>query len=271
MKNLSEHTIETPMGFIPKGLSSDEPSKGPALPEDFGEFDNFRDMMLLYTCAIREVNTKLENLDAELELTAERNPIQYITHRVKTPASIMKKMRRMGVPLTFQNVWDNLNDVAGVRVVCSYLEDIYELADVLLKQDDIRLIKRKDYIKNPKPSGYRSLHLVIETPVFLSEQKHMVRVEIQIRTIAMDFWASLEHQLRYKTDVEIPDSIRHDLTDIADDMFKTDLKMSQISRRIQRISRVKHEAQELAKKAKAAESGKAGADGADAGNGGSGQ
>ena len=253
MNALSDRNLEGPMGFIPKGLSSDEPSRQPELPEAFEHFDNFRDMMLLYSCAIREINTKLENLDAELELTGERNPIQYITHRVKTPASIMKKMRRMGVPLTFQNVWDNLNDVAGIRVVCSYLEDIYELADVLLKQDDIHLIKRKDYIENPKPSGYRSLHLVVETPVFLSEQKHMVRAEIQIRTIAMDFWASLEHQLRYKTDVEIPDSIRHDLTQIADDMFRTDLQMSQINRRIQRISRVKHEAQELAKKAQAAE------------------
>ena len=253
MKTLSDHTIETPMGFIPKGLSTDEPAPVPELPEDFEEFDNFRDMMLLYSCAIREVNTKLENLDAELEMTGERNPIQYITHRVKTPASIMKRMKRKGIPLTFQNVWENLNDVAGVRVVCSYLEDIYELADVLLKQDDIRLIRMNDYIKNPKPSGYRSLHLVIETPVFLSEQKHMVRVEIQIRTIAMDFWASLEHQLRYKTDIEIPESIRRDLNDIADDMFSTDLKMSQINRRIQRISRVKHEAQELARKAQEAE------------------
>ena len=127
MKTLSDHTIETPMGFIPKGLSTDEPAPVPELPEDFEEFDNFRDMMLLYSCAIRGVNTKLENLDAELEMTGERNPIQYITHRVKTPASIMKKMKRKGIPLTFQNVWENLNDVAGVRVVCSYLEETERL------------------------------------------------------------------------------------------------------------------------------------------------
>ena len=206
------------------------------VPEEFiDQFETFSSMMMLYNCAIREVNTKLENLNAEQELLGDRNPIQYILHRVKTPQSILNKMRRMDIPLTSDNIWENLADVAGIRVVCSYIEDIYRVADMLLAQDDVFLIVRKDYIVNPKPSGYRSLHLVIETPVYLSDKKHMVKVEIQIRTIAMDFWASLEHQLRYKAEVNVPESIRRDLNNIADDLYDTDLKMQDINRQIQEI------------------------------------
>jgi putative GTP pyrophosphokinase len=181
------------------------------------------------------VNTKLENLNQELEFTKERNPIQHIDHRIKNPRSIIEKIKRHQLELSVENVWNEISDVAGIRVVCSYIDDIYAIAEMLTRQDDIVLVRKKDYIKNPKESGYRSLHLIIETPVFLSEKKHYVKVEVQIRTIAMDFWASLEHQLRYKADVDIPDTIREKLRNSADQIYRTDLEMQDIYREIREI------------------------------------
>lgn len=207
------------------------------LPENFpASIEKYRKLMAVYECAIREVNTKLENLDKEMEIWGNRNPIQYISHRIKKPRSIMAKMKRKGLPVDTASIWENINDVAGMRVVCSYLEDIYAIADMLTRQDDVFLLERKDYIKNPKPSGYRSLHLIIETPVFFSNVKQMVKVEIQIRTIAMDFWASLEHQLRYKTGVDIPESIREELNRIAENIHHTDIEMQNINQQIQQLS-----------------------------------
>jgi putative GTP pyrophosphokinase len=213
-----------------------EKMKLPAIPEEFEEsFEKIKEVFTLYTCAIREVNTKLENLNQELEYTKERNPIQYIDYRIKNPQSILEKMRRNHLELSVENVWNEISDIAGIRVICSYIDDIYAIAEMLIKQDDIVLLREKDYIQNPKESGYRSLHLIIETPVFLSEKKHFVKVEVQIRTIAMDFWASLEHQLRYKADIDIPDEIRAKLKNSAAQIYQTDLEMQQIYREIRKI------------------------------------
>lgn len=164
--------------------------------------DPFKQLMSYYRCAIMEIETKFRVLDVQLSLNRENNPIESIKTRLKSPESIFEKLQRRNLPLTLSAIEDNLNDIAGVRVICSFPEDIYSLADALLRQDDITLIERKDYIQNPKPNGYRSLHLIVEVPIFLRNETKRMRVEVQLRTIAMDFWASLEHKLRYKKGLE---------------------------------------------------------------------
>lgn len=160
--------------------------------------DKFRRLMSYYKCAIMEVETKFRVLDEQFSSRHERNPIDTIKSRLKSPESILEKLRRKGYEMSFPSVEKNLCDIAGVRVICSFKDDVYMLADSLLKQDDVALVTAKDYIKNPKPNGYRSLHLIVETPIFLQEEKRMMKVEVQLRTIAMEFWANLEHKLRYK-------------------------------------------------------------------------
>ncbi len=155
-------------------------------------------LMTYYRCAVLEIETKFRVLDAQFSLSHERNPIESIHTRIKSPESIHEKMKRKGLPMTTQAVEQNLNDIGGVRVICSYIDDIYMLSECLLQQDDVRLIAKKDYITNPKPNGYRSLHLIIEIPIFLYNEKRMVRVEVQLRTTAMQSWATLEHRIRYK-------------------------------------------------------------------------
>lgn len=195
----------------------------------------FQELMMMYSCAIREMRTKLEVLNDELSVHHQRNPIEFITSRVKKPLSIVEKLHRYGVPVSVESVEKNLNDVAGVRVICSFIEDIYTVADMLLRQDDITLIKKKDYIEHPKDNGYRSLHLIIEIPVFFSNQKKNMRVEVQIRTIAMDFWASVDHQLKYKQDiedVENADELSAELKECADIIAQTDARMQAIKNKI---------------------------------------
>ena len=195
----------------------------------------FQELMMMYSCAIREMRTKLEVLNDELSVHHQRNPIEFITSRVKKPLSIVEKLHRYGVPVSVESVEKNLNDVAGVRVICSFIDDIYTVADMLLRQDDITLIKKKDYIEHPKDNGYRSLHLIIEIPVFFSNQKKNMRVEVQIRTIAMDFWASVEHQLKYKQnieDVENTDELSAELKECADIIAQTDARMQAIKDKI---------------------------------------
>ena len=192
----------------------------------------FRQMMMMYSCAIKEIKTKLQVLNDELSIKRQRNPIEFIKTRVKQPDSIASKLRRKGYPVTVQSVFENLSDVAGVRVICAFIDDIYKVADMLTAQDDIELIKRKDYIKNPKMNGYRSLHLIIEVPVFFSDHKEQIRVEVQIRTIAMDFWASLEHQLKYKKDIDDAESIMYELRACADVINRTDYHMQSLRDRI---------------------------------------
>ena len=192
----------------------------------------FEELMIKYRSAIREVTTKLEILNDELSTFTERNPIESIQSRIKRPYSIAGKLRKQNYPLTVESISEHLNDVAGVRVVCPFIDDIYDVADMLLKQDDVRLIARKDYIQNPKENGYRSLHLIIETPVYFSTGKELIRVEIQIRTVAMDFWASLEHQIRYKNNSPEVRKIAGELKECADTIAQTDVKMQQLRLRI---------------------------------------
>ena len=179
------------------------------------------------------MRTKLEVLNDELNIHHKRNPIEFITSRIKRPISIVEKLKRYGVPISVESVEQNLNDVAGVRVICPFIDDIYAVADMLLRQDDITLLKKKDYIQNPKENGYRSLHLIVEIPVFFSNQKRPMRVEVQIRTIAMDFWASLDHQLKYKKELSNAAEIGEELKQCADVIAQTDKKMLEIRQQIE--------------------------------------
>ena len=190
---------------------------------------------MVYESAIKQVETKLEILNKEYKVFGRRNPIETIKSRIKTPESIATKLQKKGVPVTFKSMSENLTDIAGVRVICPYISDIYTIKDVLLKQPDLKLLEEKDYIANPKPSGYRSLHIVIQVPVYLSQTVHHVNVEIQLRTIAMDFWASLEHELRYKTTSKIPISIRRELQRCAETIAMTDREMEEIAIELQAL------------------------------------
>jgi len=192
----------------------------------------YREMMQLYDAAIREVRTKLEILDSEFKVRYSRNPIHHIDSRLKSRNSIAEKLRRKELPATIEAAEENLTDIAGIRVICNYLDDIYLVARLLTRQRDVELVEEKDYILNPKESGYRSLHLVIRIPVFLSSHSEMVPVEVQIRTIAMDFWATLEHQLRYKSDHETTQNLRRRLQKCAETSAALDAEMQEIYREI---------------------------------------
>lgn len=192
----------------------------------------YRQLMSYYQCAIMEVETKFNVLNEEMSLQYDRNPIESIKSRLKSPESIMDKIRRKKLPFTVESIESELSDIAGVRVICSFCSDIYMLAEALLKQDDITLVEKKDYIQEPKSNGYRSLHLIIETPIFLHDMKKMMKVEVQLRTISMDWWASLEHKICYKKNVKEYDSIRHDLRDCADIAASLDERMELIQRRV---------------------------------------
>lgn len=186
-------------------------------------------LMMQYRCAIMEVETKLKVLDAEFSQEYNRNPFESIKSRLKSPVSISDKLRRKGYAVTVENIEKYLKDVAGVRVICSFPDDIYRLAALLEKQDDIILLEKKDYIKNPKPNGYRSLHLILDIPIFLSNEKKHMKVEVQFRTIAMDFWASLEHKIYYKFEGNAPDYISRDLRECAEIVSNLDAKMLQLN------------------------------------------
>lgn len=205
------------------------------VPEGFiSQAREFQEAMMMYTCAIREVKTKLEVLNDELSVRNQRNPIEMIKSRVKKPRSVVEKLQRRGLPVSLDSMIDHLDDVAGIRVICSFVDDIYAVANMLVGQDDITIIAIKDYIKNPKPNGYRSYHLILEVPVFFSDQKKSMRVEVQIRTIAMDFWASLDHQLKYKKDIgEAADSISEELRQCAEVIADTDRRMLSIRKNIE--------------------------------------
>lgn len=189
-------------------------------------------IMLLYEAGIREIKTKLDILSDESNISGKPSPIDSIKSRIKSPRSIIKKLKRRGFPISLQSIMDNLNDIGGIRVICPFIQDIYTVADMLMRQSDLTLIEKKDYIANPKPNGYRSLHLILEVPIFLSETTKPVRIELQLRTIAMDFWASLEHQLRYKSDVQVPPHISDDLKECADVIAATDEEMQRIAKEL---------------------------------------
>lgn len=195
----------------------------------------FQNLMMMYNCAIREIKTKLEVLDDEFSIRYKRNPISSIKSRVKKPVSIYRKLKKNGLEISEENILNGIHDVAGVRVICSFIDDIYTVAALLANQDDITVLRVKDYIKNPKSNGYRSYHMIVEVPVFFSKGKTPMKVEIQIRTIAMDFWASLEHQLRYKKDIEDVEGheeISRKLFECAQTIAHTDQEMQEIKRMI---------------------------------------
>ena len=197
----------------------------------------YMEMMNKYRCAIMEVETKLKVLNTEFSLQYDRNPFESIKSRLKSPVSIMEKLQRKGLPINEevleQQIEENLFDVAGLRVICAFQEDIYALSDLLVHQDDIQLLRTKDYIKNPKPNGYRSLHQILEIPVFLKEGKTFVKVEVQFRTIAMDFWASVDHKLRYKKNVTNEEEIMEKLRICADSITAIDEEMQKIRNMIE--------------------------------------
>lgn len=186
---------------------------------------SFDQSMAYYRCAIMEMETKLRVLNEEFSLQHDRNPISSIQSRVKSLISIKEKLEKNGKPFTVESIEENLNDVAGVRVICAFPDDVYTVANALLAQDDIILIRKKDYIENPKPNGYRSLHLIVEIPIFLANEKRMMKVEVQLRTIAMDSWATLEHQLRYKKDFAFTDEMAAELERCAEISAELDARM----------------------------------------------
>lgn len=199
--------------------------------QDFQQFmASSKDLMSCYRCAIMEIETKFRVLDERFSLTHDRNPIDDIQSRLKSPESIRDKLLRKNLPFTLEAIEEHLFDIAGIRIVCSFIDDIYMLADCLLQQDDITLIKRKDYIRQPKENGYRSLHLIVQVPIFLQDRKKLMNVEVQFRTIAMEFWANLEHQLRYKKNLpaDIVEKTEKKLSDCANLSNLLDTQMQEI-------------------------------------------
>ena len=188
--------------------------------------------MLLYNSALKEMGTKIEILNDEFQHVHQYNPIEYVKTRLKSPESIVKKLKRYGYEDSIQNMIEYCNDIAGVRIVCSFTSDIYRLADMIGRQSDITVLSIKDYIKNPKPSGYKSYHMIVTIPIFLSDRMVDTKVEIQIRTIAMDFWASLEHKIYYKSDFEAPDYLQRELKACADVVDMLDAKMFSLNQAI---------------------------------------
>ena len=206
-----------------------------------GMLQKYNKLMAYYRCAIMEVETKFNVLNEEFSLRYDRNPISGIKSRLNRLDSIKEKLERRELPFTLEVIEEHIHDVAGVRVICSFVDDVYLLADELLKQDDITLLEKKDYIANPKPNGYRSLHLIVTVPIFLEHEKKMMQVEIQLRTIAMDFWASLEHQLRYKKDVEFTEYMAKELMDCANLSAKLDARMDALREHVESINTVELE------------------------------
>lgn len=198
-------------------------------------FGDYRRLMTYYSCAMMEVETKFKVLNSQFSMNREYNPIETIKTRLKSPESILEKLHRKSLPMTAFSVENALYDIAGIRVVCPFIDDIYLLANCLLAQDDVKLVEKKDYIEHPKENGYRSLHLIIEIPIFLYNEKRMMKVEVQLRTIAMDFWASLEHRIRYKKDIdeELAEALSSELKDCAETSAQLDLRMEKIKNRIQ--------------------------------------
>lgn len=193
----------------------------------------YKELMAYYRCAMMEVETKFRVLSENLSLEDDRNPIEAIKTRMKSPESIANKLRSRNLPLTIESIEENLNDVAGVRVICGFPGDIYRLAEAFLRQDDVTLIEKKDYIENPKRNGYRSLHLIVTVSIYLHDEKRLMRVEVQFRTIAMDWWASLEHQIRYKKEVTVTKDDARKLRDCAEQAALLDYRMEQLYKNIQ--------------------------------------
>ncbi|MGJ9459207.1 GTP pyrophosphokinase [Oceanobacillus sp. CF4.6] len=191
--------------------------------------------MVTYKFGLDEMNTKLNILKEEFQYIHKYNPIEHLKSRIKSPESILKKMARKNLEVSMDSIKHNIKDIVGIRVVCSFISDIYTISDMIQKQKDIKVIELKDYIENPKPNGYKSLHLILSIPVFLSDREEEVFVEIQIRTIAMDFWASLEHKIYYKYNGEVPDNLTMEITEAATVANELDLKMEKLNKEVNNI------------------------------------
>jgi putative GTP pyrophosphokinase len=207
------------------------------LPMFYNETEDWSSALLLYDAALREINTKLEILNNEFKLAHQYNPIEHITSRIKTPQSIVKKLRHNNRDLTVENIVEYVNDVAGIRIICSFTSDIYRIASLITNQSDIKVLKVKDYIMCPKDNGYTSYHMIVTIPVFLSDKTVETKVEIQIRTIAMDFWASLEHKIYYKFEGNAPEHISKELRECADIVAYLDQKMLTLNEEIKVFSK----------------------------------
>ncbi|MGM9648295.1 MAG: GTP pyrophosphokinase family protein [Eubacteriales bacterium] len=207
----------------------------PAGESILDDLQKLLELQQLYNAAIKEIQTKLEILNDEFKVKFARNPIHHVESRLKSTRSIINKLKKKNKEISIESAKENLNDIAGIRIVCCYIDDVYRVADMLLSQTDLELVKSQDYIKVPNYNGYRSLHLDLKVPVFLSERTEKVTVEVQLRTVAMDFWASLEHDLRYKSEKNIPASIGEDMLRCANEIAEIDAKMQSIYRQIQEL------------------------------------
>lgn len=204
--------------------------------KNYEDVDSWKTIMFLYTSALKEVGTKLEILNDEFQHVHQYNPIEHIKTRVKTPESIVKKLRKYGYEISIENMVKYVNDIAGVRLICSFTSDIYQLAEMIGNQSDLKVLSIKDYIKNPKESGYKSYHMLVSVPIYLSDSVVDTKVEIQIRTIAMDFWASLEHKIAYKFEGDAPEALLRDLKSCADMVDMLDNKMYSLNKAILAIA-----------------------------------
>ncbi len=205
------------------------------------EVETWEEVVLIYNSALKEVGTKLEILNDEFQHMHQYNPIEHIKSRLKTPQSIVKKLKKNNYESTIENMVKYVNDIAGIRVICSFISDIYRIAEMLIKQKDIRVISVKDYIQNPKPSGYKSYHLIVTIPIFLSDRIVDAKVEIQIRTVAMDFWASLEHKIHYKFEGNVPLHIKQELVECANMSSDLDSKMLALNKEVQKLANANEE------------------------------
>ena len=199
------------------------------------DIDNWKEVMLIYNSALKQISTKLEILNDEFQHVHRYNPIEHIKSRVKTSESIVKKLKKHGYESTIQNMVEHVNDIAGIRVICSFTSDIYRIAEMISNQSDIKVISVKDYFVNPKPSGYKSYHMLVTVPVYLSDRIVDTKVEIQIRTVAMDFWASLEHKINYKFEGNAPAYIKNELIECSKLASELDRRMLSLNEEIQMI------------------------------------
>ncbi len=205
-------------------------------PREGGDIDSWEEVLLVYNSALKEINTKLEILNDEFQRVHKYNPIEHIKARIKSPESIVKKLKKYGYESTVQNMVKYVNDIAGIRVICSFTSDIYQIAEMIAKQYDIKILSIKDYIETPKPSGYKSFHMLVTVPIFLSDRMIDAKVEIQIRTVAMDFWASLEHKMNYKFEGHAPQLIKDELVECAKMVAELDDRMLSLNEEINRFA-----------------------------------
>ncbi|MGN0132219.1 MAG: GTP pyrophosphokinase family protein [Lachnospiraceae bacterium] len=204
--------------------------------ERSNDVESWEEVVLIYNSALKEIGTKLEILNDEFQHVHQYNPIEHIKSRIKTPQSIVKKLKKHGYESTIDNMVKYVNDIAGVRVICSFTSDIYRIAEMIINQNDIKVISVKDYILNPKPSGYKSYHLIVTVPIFLSDRIVDTKVEIQIRTVAMDFWASLEHKIHYKFEGNAPEHIKQELIECANMVSELDARMLSLNEQVQELA-----------------------------------